>query len=150
MSSFAYTEPVRLAQIGVGYWGRNLLRNAAAMPGTNVVAVCDTDPRALDAARRLAPEARLSSDLDLVLSDASIEAVIVATETPTHAEIAARALEAGKHVFVEKPLAQSVEDAERLVALAEAHDRRLMVGHLLRYHPAYRHVEDLVARGGLG
>ena len=150
MSSFAYTEPLRLAQIGVGYWGRNLLRNAIAMPGAEVVAVCDHDAVALDHARRLAPEARISEDFDLVLADTSIEAVLIATETPTHAALAAKALEAGKHVFVEKPLAQSVEDAEHLVTLAEERDLRLMVGHLLRYHPAYRHVEKLVADGALG
>ena len=144
------SAPLRLAQVGVGYWGRNLLRNAAALPSAEVVAVCDTRPEALGAARPLAPEARLSADVDAVLADGSVEAVIVATETPTHAEIAARALQAGKHVFVEKPLAQTVADAERLVALAEARDLRLMVGHLLRYHPAYRHVEGLVAGGELG
>ena len=81
---------------------------------------------------------------------ASVEAVILATETPTHADLAAQALEAGKHVFVEKPLAQTTEDAARLVALAEVQGRRLMVGHLLRYHPAYRHVERLVREGTLG
>ncbi|HIG73435.1 MAG TPA: Gfo/Idh/MocA family oxidoreductase [Bacteroidetes bacterium] len=150
MSSFAYTEPVRLAQVGVGYWGRNLLRNAAAIPGAEIVAVCDRSGDALDLAGRLAPRARLTEDVDSVLADPSVEAVILATETPTHADLAAQALEAGKHVFVEKPLAQTTEDAARLVALAEVQGRRLMVGHLLRYHPAYRHVERLVREGTLG
>ncbi|MEM1054342.1 MAG: Gfo/Idh/MocA family oxidoreductase [Bacteroidota bacterium] len=150
MSSFAYTSPVRLAQIGVGYWGRNLLRNAAAIPGAEIVAVCDRRGSALDLASRLAPRARQTDDVDSVLADPSVEAVILATETPSHADLAAQALEAGKHLFVEKPLAQSTEDAARLVALAEVHDRRLMVGHLLRYHPAYRHVERLVREGALG
>ena len=150
MSSFAYTEPIRLAQIGVGYWGRNLLRNAVALPGAEVVAVCDHDEAARDVAAGLAPRAHTSDDVEIVFADKSVEAVIIATETPTHFELASRALEAGKHVFVEKPLAQTADEAAHLVALADEHDRRLMVGHLLRYHPAYRHVERLVREGTLG
>ena len=150
MSSFAFSDALRVAQIGVGRWGRNVLRNVAALPSVEVVAVADPDEDALAEAARLAPTARTARDARTVIDDASIEAVVVATETPLHVEWAEAALDAGKHVFVEKPLAQTVAQAERLVALAEARDRRLMVGHLLRYHPAFRHVEALAAAGDLG
>lgn len=150
MTSFAFTDSVRIGQIGVGRWGRNLLRNLAALPSAEVVAVCDPSERALAEAARLVPGARAVHNAVSVLGDDAVEAVVVATETPLHVEMAEAALKAGKHVFVEKPLAQTVEEAERLVELAEERDRRLMVGHLLRYHPAFRHVEQIVADGALG
>ena len=142
-------EPVRVAQVGVGYWGRNLLRNLAAAPGAHVVAVCDPRADARAAAAALAPGTP-ARRFDDVLADGAVEAVVIATETPTHAALAQRALDAGKHVFVEKPLAQTVAEAERLVATAAERDLRLMVGHLLRYHPAYRDVERRAAAGELG
>lgn len=150
MSSFAFTEEVRVAQIGVGRWGANLLRNFAALPNAHVVAVCDRSDPALAAASRLVPDAQATRDVESVLADDEVEAVVIATETPQHFEMAHAALAAGKHVFVEKPLAQTAEQAERLVTAARENDRRLMVGHLLRYHPAFRHVEHLVAEGALG
>ncbi len=150
MSSFAFTDSVRIGQIGVGRWGRNLLRNLAALPTADVVAVCDPSDPALAEAARLAPGARATRNADAVLGDDGVEAVVIATETPLHFEHAQAALQAGKHVFVEKPLAQTVDEAEQLVALAAKHDRRLMVGHLLRYHPAFQRVEAIAARGDLG
>ena len=150
MSSFAFTETVRVGQIGVGRWGRNILRNLAASPGAEVVAVCDPSDPALAEAARIAPGAHATRSAENVLGDEAVEAVVIATETPLHAALAEAALKAGKHVFVEKPMAPTVAEAERLVALADARDLQLMVGHLLRYHPAFRHVEALAARGDLG
>ncbi|MDT0631802.1 Gfo/Idh/MocA family oxidoreductase [Rubrivirga sp. S365] len=150
MSSFAFSEAVRIGHVGVGRWGLNLLRNTAALPGAEVVAVCDRRDPALAAAARLAPGARAVRDVDALLADAAVEAVVVAVETPLHYEVALAALEAGKHVFVEKPLAQTAAEAERLVREARERGLRLMVGHLLRYHPAFRHVERLAADGALG
>lgn len=143
-------EPVRIAQVGIGYWGRNLLRNFAALPEAEVVAVCDQRPDVLEAVARQHPALATTPDYGALLADDRVEAVVIATETPQHAPMAEAALRAGKHVFVEKPMAQHAADAERLVALAEAHDRRLMVGHLLLYHPAFRYVEDLIRAGALG
>ena len=150
MSSPAPSEPVRLGHIGVGRWGANLLRNTAASSGFEVVAVCDPRDPALAAAARLAPEARTFRDADGLLALDEVEAVVIAVETPLHYATALAALTAGKHVFVEKPLAQTAAEAERLVTEARRRDLRLMVGHLLRYHPAFRHVEGLAAGGALG
>lgn len=141
---------VRLAQIGVGYWGQNLLRNFAALPQADVVWACDTQEDARDAASAAHGGIRITRDIQDVLADDSVDAVVVATETPQHFLMAEAALRAGKHVFVEKPLAQTVEQAERLVALAAERNLRLMVGHLLLYHPAFRHVERLIRQNELG
>ncbi len=141
---------IQLAQVGVGYWGKNLLRNFEALPGVDVVAVCDQDPDVLAQLARQYPGLSTTRQYEDLLDDADVEGVVIATETPQHFAMAEAALQAGKHVFVEKPMAQTAAQAERLVALAEAQDRRLMVGHLLLYHPAFRYVEDLIRQGALG
>ncbi len=144
------TTPLQLAQIGLGYWGPNLLRNFMALPGCTVSAVCDQDERALDRVGRQHPSLRTTADPATIFADPAIDAVIIATPSPTHAALGAAALTAGKHVFIEKPLALTVPDAEHLVALAAQHDRRLMVGHLLVYHPAIERLAALIAAGTLG
>lgn len=141
---------VRIAQVGIGYWGKNLLRNFHALPDVEVVAACDRQPEVCEAIARQYPDIEATTEYHDVLDDERIDGVVIATETPQHYEMAAAALEAGKHVFVEKPMAQTVEEAVRLVEMADANDRRLMVGHLLLYHPAFRLVEDMIDRGELG
>lgn len=142
--------PVGLGQVGVGYWGKNLLRNFANLPDARVVQVCDRQEDLLARTARQYPSLATTTDYRDLLDHPEIEAIVVATETPQHFALAEAALKAGKHVFVEKPMAQTVAEAERLVALAQAQDRRLMVGHLLLYHPAFRYVEGLIQRGDLG
>ena len=141
-------EPVRIAQVGVGYWGRNLLRALRSLPEADVRWACDRRADAREAAA--APGTETAEHLETALRDDAVEAVVVATETPQHYEAARLALDAGKHVFVEKPLAQTAAQAEDLVRRAEAAGRVLMVGHLLLHHPAYRDVLGRVARGELG
>lgn len=141
---------VRIAQVGVGYWGKNLLRNFHALPSVDVVMACDRRADVLESVAAQYPDVRTTTRVDDLMADDSVEAVVVATETPTHADVAEKALRAGKHVFVEKPLAQSVEDARRLVELSESRNLVLMVGHLLIYHPAFRYVDALIDSGGLG
>ncbi len=150
MSDTASSPPVRVAQVGVGYWGKNLLRNLRALPEAEVVLACDRDADALARAEQQHPGLRTTQRFEDLLEDDAVEAVAVATETPLHFVMAEAALRAGKHVLVEKPMAQTAEQARRLVALAEERDRRLMVGHLLRYHPAFEHVEKMAAGGVLG
>lgn len=142
--------PVRIGQIGVGYWGKNLLRNFAGLPGVAVTRVCDQRDVVREGVRAQYPGTRVTGRYEDLLEDPDLDGVVIATETPQHFPLAEAALLAGKHVFVEKPMAQTTAEAERLVALAEERDLRLMVGHLLLYHPAFRYVEDLIHQGELG
>ena len=144
------SDPIRVGVVGLGYWGPNLARNLIRVPGCELAWCCDLD----DANRaRFAPQfptARFTDRLDDLLSDDALDAVVVATGSSTHHPIGSQVLAAGKHLFVEKPLALTVEHAADLVALAAQHDRQLMVGHLLRFHPAFAKVKSLVDEGALG
>ncbi len=143
-------QTLRIAVAGLGYWGPNLARNFAALSGCELAWLCDPaeSERASVAARF--PQARLTGDLDEVLADPTVDGVALATPVPSHGELAVRVLEAGKHCFVEKPLAQSVGEAEQAVAAAQENGRVLMVGHLLEYHPGVQRLKELTASGELG
>ncbi|MFT5142523.1 MAG: putative dehydrogenase [Thalassolituus oleivorans] len=141
---------VGLAQVGIGYWGKNLLRNFAALEGVDMVMACDQREDVLARVAETHPATQTTSIYEDLLRSDQVDAIVIATETPQHAPLARLALEAGKHVFVEKPMAQSVENARELVRLSEEKDLRLMVGHLLLYHPAFRYVEDLIKSGEMG
>ena len=146
----APSDQVRVGVVGLGYWGPNLARNFDALPGADLAWCCDGDA---DARARLEPvfrTTRFTADLDDLLGDPDLDAIVLATPVPTHAALAVRVLDAGKHCFVEKPLAQSVSDAERVVAAARASDRTLMVGHLLEYHPGVNQLKALADSGELG
>ena len=135
-----------VAVVGCGYWGRNLVRNFHAV-GV-LAAVCDSDSAvAAEVGREFDVPYRT---LEALLTDADIAAVAIATPALLHFEVSLRAIEAGKHVFVEKPLALRVDEAERLCDLAERHGRILMVGHLLQYHPGFLRLKKIVDDGLLG
>jgi predicted dehydrogenase len=136
--------------VGLGYWGPNLARNFAATPGAEVTYLCDADDDARERVARTLPGARATAELDQLLADPELDAIVLATPVPTHADLAVRVLEAGKHCFVEKPLAVTSADAERAVAAAQRAGRLLMVGHLLEYHPGVRKLKELTASGELG
>jgi UDP-2-acetamido-3-amino-2,3-dideoxy-glucuronate N-acetyltransferase len=142
-------EPgVRIAVLGCGYWGHNLVRNLADLGA--LAAVCDERPAALGEVRKRYPSLPAVASADTLLADASIDGVVIATPARTHAALARRALEAGKDVFVEKPLALTVDEGQALVDLARDRGRVLMVGHLLAYHPAIVRLRQLVRDGALG
>jgi predicted dehydrogenase len=143
-------EPVALALVGTGDWGANLLRNFAALPSARVVAVCDADPARLERAKKVVPQATAVADARALLEVPGLEAVVIAAPAPAHAPLARLFLEAGKDVYVEKPFTLDVAEAEALVALAEAKNRILMVGHLLIHHPAVKKLKALVDTGELG
>ena len=138
----------RVAHAGVGGWGRNVARVVGEL--ADLAWICDTDEelQAQYAARY--PQARVTGAFEDLLADDTVDAVVIATPVPTHHALAKQALEAGKHVFVEKPPAMRGAEMEELVALAEQHDLVLMPGHLLLYHPGLRTVKDLVDAGELG
>jgi UDP-2-acetamido-3-amino-2,3-dideoxy-glucuronate N-acetyltransferase len=140
------TSPPRVAVIGCGMWGRNHVRTFADLGA--LAAVHDQDEVAAQAmaSQHGVPARRL----DAILSDEDIDAVVVAAPAVRHHELASAALEAGKHVLVEKPIALDVADAERLCVLADSNDRVLMVGHLLQYHPAFLALREVVEQGELG
>ena len=136
----------KVAVIGCGYWGKNLVRNFAEIGA--LTAICDDNA---NTAQTIASQCQVAAlDLETIVSAAGIDAVAIATPVKTHFDIAKKALLAGKHVFVEKPLALQVEDAETLKSLSEQQARVLMVGHLLQYHPAFLQLKKLAMQGELG
>ena len=138
----------RIAQVGLGQWGKNLARNFDQL--AELVWLCDVDDERRAQAAQSYPSALVTSSFDDVLADESVEAVVVATPVPTHYELARRALEAGKHVFVEKPPAMRGAEMEELCELAEERNRVLMPGHLLLYHPGVQKLKEIVDSGELG
>jgi predicted dehydrogenase len=126
---------VRVGVVGLGYWGPNLARNMAALAGVELSWCCDADEQRRERLAATHRSTRFTADLDDLLADEKLDAIVLATPVATHAELAQRVLRAGKHCFVEKPLAQSTADAQAVVEAARVADRILMVGHLLEYHP---------------
>ncbi|MEW8978046.1 MAG: Gfo/Idh/MocA family oxidoreductase [Symbiobacterium sp.] len=138
----------RVACVGAGYWGANLVRTFHALGALRRVVEVDESLRRSLGLRY--PGAIVTDELEEALADPSVDAVAIATPAATHGDLVRRSLQAGKDVFVEKPLCLSHAEGEQLVRLAEAEGRILMVGHLLRYHPAVRRLKQLVADGDLG
>ena len=148
--SGASDRPVRVGVVGLGYWGPNIARNLAAIDGCELRWLCDADDAARERLASSFPGAEATGDLDRLLADDELDAVVLATPVPTHAELAVRVLQAGKHCFVEKPLATNAADAERAVQAAADAGKLLMVGHLLEYHPAVQRLKALIDEGELG
>jgi predicted dehydrogenase len=149
-SEMTYETPLRAAVVGAGYWGPNLARNFRNGPDWDLVAVCDLD--AERAAKVVGPRSTvevMTSTAALLARD-DIDAVAIATPASTHARIALDALEAGKHVVVEKPIAHSTTQARRMIARARAVDRVLMVDHTFCYTPAVLKIRDMIAEGQVG
>ena len=141
---------IGIGVVGLGYWGPNLARNFDRLPGAELRWICDQSEEARERWSPSFPGTRVSAELDELLEDPELDAVVLATHVPSHAALATRVLGAGKHCFVEKPLAQSVADAEQVVAAAREAGRVLMVGHLLEYHPGVEKLKDIADSGDLG
>jgi predicted dehydrogenase len=141
---------IGIGVVGYGYWGPNLVRNFASTVGARVIAICDMDSSKLDGGKRLYPTVTITKTFRDLLADRRIEAVAIATPVSTHYELALAALKAGKHVLVEKPLAQTSEEVCRLIEEAERRKLILMVDHTFLYTPAVQKIRDLIAEGALG
>jgi predicted dehydrogenase len=139
-----------LGLIGCGAWGSNWARTLAAMTGVELRWCSDLQPAGLAKIGRQLPQARTTADAGEVLNDPAVDGVVIATTAVTHFDLARRALLAGKHVLVEKPLTLRVADAVALHRLAEQRRRVLMVGHLLEYHPAVLYIKRMIDSGELG
>ena len=138
----------QIALVGCGYWGKNLCRNFHALGALK--SVVDATENGQATACSIAPDAQITDNLDDLLSNDQIQGVALATPAETHADLAIQAMQAGKDVFVEKPMALTLEDAEKMKKVAEGTDRILMVGHLLEYHPAVLKLREMIASGQLG
>jgi predicted dehydrogenase len=142
--------PVRIGVVGLGYWGPQVVRNLVELPVADVGCICDLREEVLKPLGERYPALRLTTRFKELLDDETIEAVAIATPVATHYELAATALRAGKHVFVEKPLAASSAQAVRLIELARQRDLTLMPGHTFLYSPPVNLVRDLILSGELG
>jgi predicted dehydrogenase len=143
-------DVVRIAVIGYGYWGPNVVRNVSSLESFELVAICDQDAAALKRAGRVYPGVRLTSDAVDVLTAPDIDAVAVVTPVWTHFELAKKALQNGKHVFVEKPFTSTSQQAEELIELAAKKNLQIMVDHTFLFTGAVKKIRELVDKGALG
>ncbi|MBN1592567.1 MAG: Gfo/Idh/MocA family oxidoreductase, partial [Candidatus Coatesbacteria bacterium] len=141
---------IDIACVGSGAWGKNLVRTFAQVPDARLLYCCDTDPKVLQQLSKAYPGCEATDDYDRVIQDDRVEAVVIASPARLHYEHARAALLAGKHVFVEKPMALASRDADDLIEIAEKGALRLMVGHLLLFHPAVRKLKELISAKDLG
>jgi predicted dehydrogenase len=144
------TERVGVACIGAGYWGPNLIRNVADAPGAELVAICDTDRGRLEKVGRRYPGTRLVTDAADLWRDERVQAVVIATPASSHRELGLAAMEAGKDVLIEKPLAGTVAECRALLRCAKERGRVLMAGHTFLFNAAVRKIRELVESGEIG
>ena len=141
---------MRVAGVGCGYWGPNVIRNLDAVPGFELCCVCDVDPKRLKPVAARYPAARSTTNIEDIFGDPTVDAVYLSTPVSTHYSLVKRALDSGKHVLVEKPLATTVAEAEDLARLAAALRRTLMVGHTFVFSPPVRKIKELIDQGLIG
>ena len=142
--------PLRVAVVGYGYWGPNLVRNVASSSSMRLAALCERDPKRADAFRARMPGTEVEPDFDQLLLDPSLDAVIIATPPNSHYSLCKRALQAGKHVLVEKPMAKTAAQARELKDLADQRGLVIMPGHTFLYSPAVNKVRDLINDDAVG
>jgi predicted dehydrogenase len=143
-------QMTRVAVVGAGNWGKNLVRNFYQIPSCELISCVDPSPERQEFIRQMFPGVKVIGQPDEVFQDDLIDAVVISSPTPTHYPLAKAALEAGKHVLVEKPMTQRIEEAEELIALASRAQLTLMVGHLMLYHPAVQRLKEFLLNGELG
>lgn len=139
---------MKLAVLGCGHWGKNLVRNFYEL-GV-LAAICDHNEQALKQLSNNLPNIRIENSYQAILEDPNIDAIVIATPSSTHFDLALQAIQANKHVYVEKPLAKSLQEASQLHDMAQERNLILMVGHLLLYHPAVNKLKNIIQSGELG
>ena len=143
-------KPIKVGVVGCGYWGPNLIRNFRSLPDCNLTAMCDTSEIRLKHLASLYPEVERFSDYDQVLDGADVDALVIATAVKLHYPMAKASLLAGKHTFIEKPMARSSFECEELIEIARKKGLVLMVGHTFLYSPTVRKIREIVENGDLG
>jgi predicted dehydrogenase len=141
---------VRVGVVGCGYWGPNLIRNLRQSPDCQLKVICDASEQRLRHMRRLHPGVATTESFEAVLNDPELDAVVIATPVRFHYEMARACLTVGKHVFIEKPMAQTAAQAEELVTLAERKGLVIMVGHTFLFSPAVRRMKQIIEAGDIG
>jgi predicted dehydrogenase len=139
-----------IAVVGCGYWGPNLIRNFNSLSGCKVKMACDPDNSRLEHMKSLYPAVTTTTEFDEVINDKEIDSIAIATPVRFHFEMAKKSLEAGKHAFIEKPMASSVAECRQLVTLAEENDLTIIVGHTFIYSPPVRKIKEIIDHGSLG
>ncbi len=141
---------LNIAVVGAGDWGRNHVRTFFNLAECYLLYICDNNEGVLSDMKRLYPKVKATSNYDEILNDSTVDAIVIASSAMSHYALAKQAIEAKKHVFVEKPFSLNVKDAEELIRLAKKEGKKLMVGHLLIYHPAVRKLKELIDTGEVG
>lgn len=144
------SAPVCVGVIGVGYWGPNLVRNFSQLQGATAKWAADLSQDRLDHMARIYPALQTTTDYRQILDDPEVDAVVIATPANTHAKLASEAMRAGKHVFVEKPMANSSDECREMLAVAEETNRQIMVGHTFLFNNAIHRIKQLIDEGDLG
>jgi predicted dehydrogenase len=148
---------IRIGMVGFGYWGKNILRNLLDMDNVEVIGICDANAANLEKATKLItknstynPDLIPTTDYNRIIKCPEIDAVVIVTPPATHYELAMKALKAGKHVFIEKPMTKASQEAQKLVKLSKKNNKVLMVGHTFIYHPVINDLKKLIDSGELG
>src|SRR5277367_4780456 len=143
-------KQIKVGVVGCGYWGPNLVRNFRSLPDCDLKIMCDVSEKRLTHLRSLYPEVEGSPDYNHMLNGINLDAVVIATAVKSHFQMAKASLSAGKHTFIEKPMASSSHECEELVELARKKGLVLMTGHTFLYSPAVRKIKEIIAKGDLG
>jgi predicted dehydrogenase len=141
---------LKLGVVGYGYWGPNIVRNFATQPDCNVAAVCDKNPKAVAQVLRRHPGVQVTSNADELMRSPDVDAIAIVTPVSSHYDLARKALENGKHVFIEKPLTATSAQAEQLIELADRKNLQIMVDHTFLFTGAVRKIKELIDEGVLG
>jgi predicted dehydrogenase len=141
---------INIAVSGIGSWGKNLVRNFNALPNAKLSVCCDLKKENLEMINTHYPALKTTTDFNDILSNHTIDAVVISTTASAHFELAKKALKADKHVFIEKPMTLKASDSEELIEIAEKKNKKIMVGHLMLFHPAVRTLKEMIEKGELG